>query len=46
MAADGSSQQPQEQRQSTAAPLAQAPPYFPPAASFSRHRGYATECRM
>lgn len=46
MAVDGSSLQPQEQRQSTAAPLAQAPPYFPPAANFSHHHGYAMECRM
>lgn len=46
MAADGSFLQPQEQRQNTAALLAQALPYFPPAANFSRHHGYAMECRM
>lgn len=46
MAADGSSLQPQEQRRNTAALLAQALPYFPPAANFSPHHGYAMECQM
>lgn len=46
MAADGSFLQPQEQRRNTAALLARALPYFPPAANFSRHHGYAMECRM
>lgn len=45
MAVGVSSLQPQEQRPSTAAPPAQAPPSFPPAASCSRRHGYATACR-
>ncbi len=45
MAVGVSSLQPQEQRPSTAAPPARAPPSFPPAASCSRRHGYATACR-
>lgn len=44
-AAGASSRPPQEPRPSTAAPPAQAPPSFHPAASCSRRRGYATACR-
>lgn len=45
MAVGVSSLQPQEPRPSTAAPPARAPPSFPPAASCSRHHGYATVCQ-